>query len=451
MSTPSPDPRPAAGGWLSPDVPFPPRRWPFFYGWVILLASTLGVAASAPGQTIGFAAFTDVLMAQLGLSRSELSLAYGLGTATSGFLLTRAGRYFDRHGARRTILLAAVCFGLSLAYLGHCDWAVGWGRTPGEVFGIAFVSIAVGFFLARFFGQGVLTMASRAMLSKWFDARRGLVTNISAVVVAGLFSVAPLALDQLIRALGWREAYLVLGAAVLVVVGLSGWLLARDNPEECGLEMDGGVRPEAASRNPDLVMKRDFSRAEALRTYAFWVANLTVSWFGLIITAVTFHITAVGGEEGMARDPLFALFLPMGAVSIAGSFFFAWWSDRTRMKWVIMSGCLCMTVYALGALGFPHAWGQVLFVVGGGLAGSAFQTMTGVVWARFYGRSELGAISGFSMASIVVASAVGPWVFNGLAELTGTYETPLAVAVVVGLTLAASCFGADNPQRKVEL
>lgn len=46
---------------LRPDVPFAPRRAPFFYGWVVVVASTIGVVMSIPGQTMGVSVFTDPL------------------------------------------------------------------------------------------------------------------------------------------------------------------------------------------------------------------------------------------------------------------------------------------------------------------------------------------------------------------------------------------------------
>jgi hypothetical protein len=44
---------------LSENWPFQPSKTPFFYGWIILLFSTLGILFSIPGQTIGLAVFTD--------------------------------------------------------------------------------------------------------------------------------------------------------------------------------------------------------------------------------------------------------------------------------------------------------------------------------------------------------------------------------------------------------
>ena len=90
-----------ASGFWGVRTPFAPSACPFFYGWVIVFAATLGTIASIPGQTMGFTVFTDVLMEELGLSRVELSLAYCLGTVASGLTLPWLGRVLDRWGERK--------------------------------------------------------------------------------------------------------------------------------------------------------------------------------------------------------------------------------------------------------------------------------------------------------------------------------------------------------------
>ena len=67
-----------------PGFPFQPARVPFFYGWVIVAAASVGIAFSIPGQTMGFSVFTNTLMIELGLTRVQLSTAYCIGTVLSG-------------------------------------------------------------------------------------------------------------------------------------------------------------------------------------------------------------------------------------------------------------------------------------------------------------------------------------------------------------------------------
>ena len=71
--------KPASPFW-SPDFPFKPRSSPIFYGWFIVVAATIGMVFTIPGQTMGFSVFTDILIEELGLSRLQLSTAYLVGT-----------------------------------------------------------------------------------------------------------------------------------------------------------------------------------------------------------------------------------------------------------------------------------------------------------------------------------------------------------------------------------
>ena len=148
------DPQPKKPSHLwQPDFPFAPARVPFFYGWVIVGISTLAVIFSIPGQTMGFAVFTDVLIEQLGLSRVQLSSAYFVGTILSGFTLPYLGRVFDQIGARRMVVYSACSTALVLFYLSQSrrllDAVPFVERTVA-----AFVIITVGFYLIRAAAQG---------------------------------------------------------------------------------------------------------------------------------------------------------------------------------------------------------------------------------------------------------------------------------------------------------
>ena len=79
--------------FIAPHRPFDIRRVPFYYGWLIWVFSTLGILISIPGQTMGMAVFTDHLIEALHLSRTQLSMAYLIGTVGSSLFLTRAGRW----------------------------------------------------------------------------------------------------------------------------------------------------------------------------------------------------------------------------------------------------------------------------------------------------------------------------------------------------------------------
>ena len=70
-------------------------RSPIYYGWIVLLAGTLGTIMTTPGQTVGVSVFVDRIVADLGLPRSQVSLAYALGTLGGSLALPFVGRFLS--------------------------------------------------------------------------------------------------------------------------------------------------------------------------------------------------------------------------------------------------------------------------------------------------------------------------------------------------------------------
>ena len=437
------------GGIWGVRTPFAPSRFPFFYGWVIVFAATIGSIFSIPGQTMGFSVFTDVLIEELGLSRVQLSLAYCLGTVASGLTLPWLGRVLDRWGERRMAVASVLATGLVLFYLANCNVI---SQSLGQALpaaATAFIVIGLGFYMIRAAAQGVLSMTCRNAIGKWFDHRRGLALAISGVLVSFSYSFAPRGLDWLIDRYGYDGAWLRMGVVTIVIMGPIAWLLFRDTPEEAGLEMDGGKVASAAAANLDMQIHREFTRGEALRDYSFWVFNLTFSFYGLYATAFTFHILSLASEYQFADERILSLFVPIAATSVLTNLVFGAINARLRLKWLLLVmniGCLSAT---LGMLFLDKPGGVSAYVIGNGIASGGFVSLTGIVFPRFYGRLHLGAISGVNMSAMVIASGLGPLAFGLCQQFSGSYRGILVASVFVPTLLALLSLKADNPQRKL--
>ncbi len=431
------------------NIPFAPRRWPFFYGWMIVVVATLGMLASSPGQTIGVGVFTDDLMDVLGLSRVHLSQAYMAGTIGSSLLLPLAGTLLDRIGARAMGVLSCLGLGVSLVVLSRVDRIAAW--MGGDSVPAAMTAALLGFLLLRFMGQGCLTMTCRVMVSKWFDHRRGLAMAINGMFVTFGFSVAPQVFNALTSAHGWRGASLILAVGLCGATAVIAGIFGRDNPEQCGLVMDGVDDPtwhaRMAKRVPET--RKEFTRIEAMKTYAFWVFNAALGTQALIVTAVAFHIASLGDASGLDRDRSYAVFLPMAICSMLANLLAGWASDRIRLKWLMILMLMGQAVGTLGLLNFGETVGWTLLVVGHGVSNGIFILLAAVVWPRYFGRVHLGAITGLNMCIMVFASAIGPVVFAQAQSLTGRYDEIIIGAAVVPLIVLAAGFKANNPQLHV--
>ena len=435
-------------GFWGVRTPFAPNRCPFYYGWVIVFAATIGSIFSIPGQTMGFSVFTEVLIEELGLTRVELSSAYCLGTVASGLTLPWFGRLLDLWGERRMAVASVIATGLVLFYLAKCDVV---SQVIGQVLpaGIAsFVVISLGFYMIRAAAQGVLSMTCRNAIGKWFNYRRGLALAISGILVSFCYSFAPRGLDWMIKKYGFDGAWLVMGTSTIVVMAPLAWLLFRDTPEQDGLEMDGGKMAVKASLNPDMHIHVDFTRREALRDYSFWVFNFTFSFYGLFATAFTFHILSLAKEYHFENERILSLFVPIAAISVITNLVFGSVNARLRLKWLLLVMNLGSLSATLGMLFLDRSGGVWGYVIGNGIASGGFVSLTGIVFPRFYGRQHLGAISGVNMSAMVIASGLGPLFFGLCHHYSGSYQWILLLSVSVPLLLALLSLAADNPQRK---
>lgn len=433
-------------------TPFPFRvdKFPFFYGWVILIAGIIGVLMSIPGQTMGVSVFTDYLVDALNIERTTLSLAYMIGTIASGLLIPKAGKFYDKYGARIMAMVAGLMLGLVLFSLSKVDAIV---NETAQLFsfvshqGITVAVLIISFFGIRFFGQGILTMVSRNMVMKWFETRRGLANAFMGVFVSFGFSYAPRIFNQMIEDEGWRNAWLQMGIVIGTIFVLFSLIFFRDNARDCGLQPDGKWAKKDQRKTKAKAIK-EFTLKEALKQYSFWIFNLSIALNALFITAITFHIVSLFDEAGLDRIQAISIFLPASFIAVAINFLGGWLSDYIRLKYLLMLNMLGIIIagIALTQLGTFH-WAYWLLVVGNGVSSGIFSVINTVTWPRFFGTKHLGSISGFAMSWTVIASAIGPFIFSLSLKHTNTYTMGIAVCMVMAACLLTLAFKANNVQE----
>ena len=420
---------------LRADWPFPAGRLSFFYGWVIAVVSTLGFLFSVPGQTMGMAVFADAFIEATGLTRTELSFAYMLGTIASSLFLTRAGRLYDIHGPRLLLIGASLLLGASVAFVSLVDRISGGIANAMGIDAMmpAFLLMTLGYFGVRFSGQGVMTSASRNMLLVWFERKRGLVSGTRGVVVSLGFSLAPLLLALLIDSLGWREALWLLAGIVGPGFAVLCLLLVRDNPEACGLRADNQAHVvQNASQSPQ---QTSYALKDARRDRVFWLYSMGLSIHALFGTAVTFHIVAIFHEAGRSREEAFAYFIPQAVVSVITNLSASALSDYMRLKPFLLVMLLSFIMGAVGLIYLDHEAGYWGLVLGFGLGGGLWGMLSNLAFIRHYGPNHLGEISGLNAALTVFASAIGPLLFSVAFDMTGTFAAGPVLCILALVVL----------------
>ena len=384
----------------------------------------MGILFSIPGQTMGVSVYTDHLIDNLDLSRIEISTAYMIGTLISSLVMTRAGMFYDRFGARVAAAGSALGLGLCLILLSRSVQVTSFVSSLLNLSlrKTAFSFMIIGFFGIRFFGQGVLTLVSRGMVMRWFDAHRGFASALMGIFTSFGFSYAPRILQGMIDLSSWDRSWMIMGVVMIVLIVPFIFTIFRDSPEECGIQLEEGLKIKTGSQKGSDTPEVSFTLKEARRDPRLWCYMILLFFWALYNTGFTFHITSIFGSQGKTTAQAVAIFLPISLLSLVFRFLGSWLSDIIDLKYhyyltvlSIMGGAYALTL--------PYTGGAAaLLIVGFGIAGGLFGVLTSVTWPKLYGREHLGAISGMAMSFMVAGSALGPWGFSLMEKAWGHYR-----------------------------
>ncbi len=415
---------------------------PFFYGWVILAAGTLGLVMTSPGQTYAISIFIEHFIGDLGLSRSYVSTLYMIGTVSASFAMPVVGRQIDRHGSRAMIVLITIVFGLACLYMGLVQNAL---------------MLCLGFFALRALGQGSLSLVSRIVVNQWWVRRRGFAIGIVGMSYALIGRAGfPVMINALIPVYGWRGTYSILGILLLLVMLPLGWLFVRNRPEDYGLWPDG--QPPAASQTDQpqqpvwakqaTWVEEHWTLAEVLRLPVFWLLSAGFSSISALNTGLTFHIVSIYVDNGLTPTIAASSFVPIALTSAVVQLGSGVLVDRFPAQ-VLLAMSLFLHALLLAIAPYLRSVEMALaFGVIMGTASGLQQTIGNSIWAMYFSRRHLGSITGATTTISVASSAMGPMLFGIARDLWGSYTFILLTSATLPLALgiAILCLG-QRPKR----
>jgi OFA family oxalate/formate antiporter-like MFS transporter len=176
---------------------------------------------------------------------------------------------------------------------------------------------------------------------------------------------------------------------------------------------------------------------------------IPLALYALYITGFTFHLVSLFEDAGLSRERALAIFIPVSVASVSIALVGGWISDRIKLKYLLYL-MLFGEFIALFSLGnMSEGLYYYGFIVGNGIVSGVFNVLMAVTWPRFYGRKNLGKITGFVMALIVFGSALGPILFSVSFSKFGSYSFAVLGLAIIVLIIAVLSFKANNPQDKL--
>ena len=386
-----------------------------FRGWFVV-AAAFAITFLGFGSAYSFSAFLEPLERELSASRGSVSLVFSLAGFLYFGLGVVSGPLADRWGSRRLAAIGMVLTGAGLALAGAA-------RSLPEVY--AAYGLGVGL------GVGCAYVPAIGAVQRWFVRRRGFASGLAVSGIGvGTLVVPPLA-AALIRAIGWRASYVVLGASV-AVLGAVAALWIESDPRDRGLAPDGEPVGAGAERPPPAGM----TLGAAIRSRTFlglYVACLICS-FGLFVPFV--HLVPYALDHAVAPASAVLLVGMIGVGSTAGRFFLGGVADRIgrRPTLVIMFAgmAVALAVWALSTSFWPLAG----FALGYGVFYGGFVAVIPALVMDYFGSRHISSIIGALYTSVAFGTLVGPSAAGFAFDLRHSYTLPILASAAVALVAA---------------
>lgn len=407
-----------------------------FLGWRIAALATITGALTGPAQTIGVSVFVDPMMGALALTRSEVSMAYLIGTLLGAVALLPVGRWIDKIGTSRAMTWIALALGLGLLAMSGVQ---------------GFVTLAVGFTLIRWLGQGSLGLVSTLSITPWFERRRGFVFGITTTSMVTLMAFTPILLGAATGAYGWRIAWVLAAIAIwLVVVPIARFGIV-DRPSDVGQYPDGDPAPvwseeEAAAR---AIPSR--TRREALTQSRFWVLSFVVAATSMLITALNFHQISILGAQGLTVTEAAAMFLPQVIGAVVAGIVMGALADRVRARYLLAVTMLLLVLSLVTAAFLRPGAMIILYAIVLGAAGGAGRPLVATILPRWYGLKHIGSIQGISVMIGVAASASGPVALSLASDGLGSYGSAAWLFVLIPVAIGVAALTIREPEFRARV
>lgn len=400
----------------------PGCKFRIFYGWYVLAASFV-ILFLTTGTAFSIGVMFKPFMGEFGWNRSSISIAIFVNMVMYALSLIVAGRAYDRYGPKWVIIISTLF--ISAGYMGIAVIDSIWQF-------VIFYGILVGSGMG---GTSIPLMG--ALLTKWFEKRRGLAVSLGITGgCIGQFVMVPL-LTMSVLKYGWRISYFFIGLVMLVVIGGLGLFVIKGDPRDLGIEpfgqKSGGKLTGLKEQDFHGSDQQDLGLMQAARTYSFWLFLSFMFICGSGDFLVTTHLIPYVTDHNVSSIAAGNMLAWLGLLSLGGILVAGPLSDLIGSKIPITLTFVLRFLLFLLILKYQNLASFYIFSLTFGFTLMVTAPLTPILVGKLYGFSHVGLISGFVVT--VHHLGGGFWSYMGgvIFDRTGSYWLAFVLSALMAL------------------
>ena len=289
--------------------------------------------------------------------------------------------------------------------------------------------LAVGIFLMRFSGQGLMSHTSTTTISRFFERSRGKALSTIWFGLSTAEFILPFLVTYFFLIYSWRTVWQ--GIAIIIILFLP--FVVLNTIRSIKLES----READTSPNKKLKIK-SWRRRDVLKDYRFYIISLNMLAMPWIATGVFVYQSFISDSKMWAIYTIPKAFMVYSISSIATLFISGFLVDKFTGRKLILYMNLPLLLAMITLFYFNYEIIAYIFLGLIGVSNGLANILGSSTWAEIYGVKYIGSIKALTTSLMVFSTAFGTAVFGLLIDKGFSIENIAflgAAYVVISLAL----------------
>ena len=379
---------------------------------------------SSFGQSFFLGLFNAPIRNELGISHGQFGNIYATATICSSLLLIWVGKKIDDYRILNYSLFVIILLFLSALFFSFIN---------------SIYFLALGIFLMRFSGQGLMSHTSTTTISRFFERTRGKALSTAWFGLSTAEFILPVFVTYLLVIYSWRSVWQ--GIAILVILFLPIVILNTIK----SIQLDS--REESKNNDNKKIEIKSWRRRDVIKDYRFYIISLNMLAMPWIATGVFVYQSFISDSKMWETYTIPKAFMVYSITSIVTLFISGFLVDKFTGRKLILFMNIPLLLAMFTLFQFNHEIFAYIFLGLIGVSNGLANILGSSTWAEIYGVKYIGSIKALTTAFMVFSTAFGTAVFGLLIDNGFTIEN---IAFTGAIYILISLFLLVLIRKKVE-
>ncbi len=372
---------------------------------------------SSFGQSFFLGLFNAPIRNELGITHGQFGNIYAMATIFSSVLLIWVGKKIDEFQIFYYSFFVIILLFLSSLFFSFIN---------------SIFLLAIGIFLMRFSGQGLMSHTSTTTISRFFEKSRGKALSTIWFGLSSAEFILPVFVTYFFVIYSWRTVWQ--GIAIIIILFLPLVILNTIRT----VKLDSREK----NQNPKINLKiKSWRRKEVIKDFRFYIVSLNMLAMPWVATGVFVYQSFITDSKMWNIYTIPKAFMIYSITSIITLFFSGFLVDKFTSRKLIPLMNIPLLFAMLVLFYYEQEISAFIFLGLIGVSNGLANVLGSSTWAEIYGVKYIGSIKALTTALMVFSTAFGTAVFGILIDSGYDIKNIALIAgiyIIVSLALLVS-------------